>query len=1121
MGHPNLNGAYRRSSMRHAWWAGFVAAVMAVSPVAAQNEKLDEALSAQAEKLAEREHAAAKNAREARVPVVVQEEEREKVDVAGEPTLQMEDFQRKLELQVAQKRQELLAYLEQILATDPPENERPELLFQKAELFQEEAQSFFFKAMEKDDEVAAALDEATADEVARLGEEKDALMASSAQWREKAVALYREIGDSYPEFPRMPEVLNALAQAYWETGEYRQALPVYKRLIKEHPKSKYVPDAWLAYGEYFFQLADDDERDVKRALDAYERAAADESASIFGYAVYKQGWCHYNLSRYDRAAEKFKEVILYSELNADLLGERRIALSRESRKDFVLAYAQYGGARGAPEEFGAIAKGDELGRMLERLADIYYGDGKDRDAILMYRVLMKRKPDAIANALYQGKIVKLASRIGEKRQVVRQARALVKEFERVRARVERLSGTEKERANDTLERAERLSDNTLRYLATSWHNEAKKTRVDATFEYAYEMYGDFLELFPESSAAYEMRFFYAELLYRLEKFELAGEQYVRVFQEKPDGKWAEAAAEEAVRAYDELIQDAQRAARKSQGGKKEKKETDFSAKKPFTPLQKKYLAACQMYVKAYPEGRLATEVRFKVARVLYGHNYFKDAIPEFVALVDAAPSHPRAIQAANLALDSYNVQEDWEGLSTLARKFRDTRALMRNAEFAKIVDGVITASTFKLLKQIEDRGEFAKAAEKYLEFAQEFPSSDLADEALANAAAMWTRAGELEEAIKVRKRFLDKFPKSPLAAEQMFALSESYAQVVSFKSAATWLERFASKYPKDARVAEALLNASVFREGIGDTKKAVADREAYLQAFPTATDRVQVAESIPQAWERAGQSGKAAVAYSRFADKYSSKAPGRAAVARFKAAQIFQKKRRTRKAAQLELKALEGLARQLKRRGKLDAEVADAVAYLDFLSAEGQRAAFKRMKIHPPDNIKRFQSSLVKKREAKEAVKGAYTEVVKVGSARWAVAALFRIGELDAIFIDALLAVPPPRGLTETQEELFRDKLGEQTYPLEESAVQTMTLCMQKSAQFGVWSTWTKKCYAYLQEKAESQFPSVSMEVTGELPKPRVVPPAEGVVLKLPKSNVDPIETDPATAPQATQGGPS
>ena len=61
-----------------------------------------------------------------------------------------------------------------------------------------------------------------------------------------------------------------------------------------------------------------------------------------------------------------------------------------------------------------------------------------------------------------------------------------------------------------------------------------------------------------------MRFFYAELLSKLENYEVAAEQYTQVVLARPDpaakeedkkAKFLLQAAEEAVRAYDQVVSD--------------------------------------------------------------------------------------------------------------------------------------------------------------------------------------------------------------------------------------------------------------------------------------------------------------------------------------------------------------------------------------------------------------------------------------------------------------------------------------------------------------------------------------------------------------------------------------
>jgi tetratricopeptide (TPR) repeat protein len=1076
--------------------------VCAAIPVLAQGaDRATKAASkkSRADDIAEQEALKAKEEREGRTPTVVEEKQREKVDTAAAPVLKYEDFgKRKIELKVAQKRKDLIDFLDQILSQNPPDDEKPELLFQKAELYLEESQFHFFEGMSLEDRIVAQEAEGKGKDAAALKKKKASELEQSKTWAKDAILIYQEIEEKYPKFERMPEVLYALGRAFWDQNAFKKALQVYRKLIKDHPKSQYVADSWLAFGEFYFEVGEKEDRDVNKALNAYIEASKFEDNPIFGYAVYKQGWCYYNINQHDKAAEKFKEVVLYSDLNSDLLGARRITLAREARKDFVLAYSHFGAARAAPKEFESIAPDEaERKKMLERLGDIYYGDGKDRDAIIIYRVLMQMDPENTRNPLFQGKIVKLASRIGEKRQVVAQARELSKEYTRVRAIFAKLKegDPDYERVREDLEAADDVSDNTLRFLATTWHNEAKKTRDDSTFEYAYELYGDYLELFSDRKDAYEIRFFYAELLYKLEKFEQAGEQYIKVFTTDPQGKWAAASAEEAVRAYDEVVQDFDR-----QNKAEPATGPDALKPRPIPDVKKKYIGACNNYIKNYPAGAIIIEARYKVARTLYDYNYFDDSTPRFMEIVTQHAVHPRAEQSANLVLDTFNILEDWQKLHDAAREFQKNTALMKNEEFKNTLLQVLEESSFKLINDYEQRKEFEEAAKRYLAFADEFSQSSLADKALANAAAMFTRAGQLDRAIKVRIKLIEAFPKSPLVPDQIFSVATSYEQIVDYQRAADYLEKFVAEYGDDPRAQDAIYNASIYRQGVGQTEKAIEDRKLFLKKFPKAKDVEQIAFSIPVAWDRVGKDDKAIEEYLAFAREYRKRAPAQALIAQYKAVRLLEKNKKRKRDYETESDVMVKQARAYTQANLPPEEAGEALGFLSFQEAEGVFAKFKELKITKPDNPKEFRKTLDAKRAAKDKVYEAYTKVVKLKSPEWAVASLYQIGLADQELVVAINAVPAPKGLTEDQEQLFKDKLTEQTLPLEEQAIQAMVLCLDESARFAVFNTWTRKCLAYLEERRPDTYPKNDLEIRSPVVvKVRTPEHGEGLVFDLPR----------------------
>lgn len=1087
------------------WGNGWIGSSVAYAQESVQPQR-DAQKRMMADELAEQEAQEAAAKRDARSPLVVQEAEREKVAVESEPTLRYEDYQRQVETRMAQKRGEMLSYLDDILDQGVEETEKPDLLFQKAELLLEEKQFYFFQGMSLDDKIFAATSEGREDEAARLQAEKAKALEDSKSWLREAVTLLNEIADRYPEFDRSPDVLFALGRALWDANSHRKGLDAYRQLIRRFPDNKYAADAWVAFGEYYFQIADDYELDVNKALDAYAKAAEFQDSPVFGYAIYKLGWCHYNQGNYQKALQRFREVVLYSEINSEVLGKRRIALAREARKDYVLAYAQYGAANQAEEEFGKLAEGDELYRMLQKLADIYYGNGRDRDAAILYKKLMQLRPASTRNPLHQGKIVKIASRIGNKRQVVGQTRQLIEEFKKTRAFCQEKSEA-KQACEGDLDEAETLSDNLLRYLSTTWHNEAKKTRQDETYEYAFELYGDYLSLFPERKEAYEMRFFYAELLYRLERFELAGEQYLEVFAAQPEGKWAEAAAEEAVRAYDEAVKDIQKGNEAAEQG------AGVSAK-AIPDLFQKHMAACQLYVRNFPDGKIAVEAQYRIARTMYDYNHFAESTPAFMDIIQRFPEHPRAEQSANLILDTYNLLEDWQALHDAARTFRGNRTLMKSAAFKEQVGRVLEEASFKLVSSFEKEGRWAEAAQRYLAFAEEFQDASLADKALANAAAMYTRAGELVRAIKVRKRLVKRYPKSPLVPDQLFLIAAAYEQTVSYRQAAEWLEAFVEKNPKDARAQDALFNASIYRQGTGDTRTAVAIRERYLTLYPKSKDAEDIAYSIPVAWENAGDLRRAIDAYLDFASEWRRRAPERSLFAYYRAVRLTEENRRFRREYP---KHLEGLTAQARAFRKSPSQtVADPLAYLAFLDANETFDAFEAMRIARADNPDQFRKSLKSKTLSKDDVYKAYTEVVKLRSPEWAVASLFRIGEANAHLAKTIQAVPPPRAFTAEQAQLFRDKLSEQTLPIEDQAAEAMVLCLQKSAELNVFNTWTGRCLAYLEEHRPNQHPRIELE---DMPKLEVSgvnqSDAHGFVEKLPEAG-ERIVPAPAANPDAS-----
>ena len=108
----------------------------------------------------------------------------------------------------------------------------------------------------------------------------------------------------------------ALPHAYDVMLGSQLGIGAYRALIERYPKSRYVPDAWMAFGEYYFNKANKSDRagNLARALEAYRKAAEYQESSVYGYALYKQAWVHYNLGQWSEALELFRGVIFFGEM---------------------------------------------------------------------------------------------------------------------------------------------------------------------------------------------------------------------------------------------------------------------------------------------------------------------------------------------------------------------------------------------------------------------------------------------------------------------------------------------------------------------------------------------------------------------------------------------------------------------------------------------------------------------------------------------------------------------------------------------------------------------------------------------------------------------------------------
>lgn len=1082
---------------------------------------------------------------------------RKKEKLAERPALDYDQYRLGVEVQVASKRREQVETLQKIISLGPSPREAPDLLFRLAELYWEESKFYFFEANRKDDDILRAKAEKNASRAQQGEAEKRSALKKSESFQSLAIEQYRTIVGKYPKYERMDEVLFFLGHNMWEAQKFKEATTAYLKLIKDYSKSKYLPDAYLAVGQYHFNNSKGQRSALEDALEAFKKASTFTESKVYGFALYMQGWSYFNLGDYRSALDMFKAVVFFGELQGKS-DARTTALSKEARKDYVVAYSHVGDVMGAKSDFQKVGGNEHWWGMLKGLANLYFEDGKDREASTVYKLMINERPLSPEAPFFQGRIVDCVVRVGNKKIIVDQVRELVRVLQQVAKSQSIKTADDKKSVQEARELSERIMSN----LAVNWHNEAKKTRDDSVFFLAAEVYQDYLEVFADTPKAYDLRFFFAELLNdNLGRYDRAAEEYTRVLLEdvkriepprdpktgaqaapqKP-GRWMVDAAYNAILAYDEVAKKSE-AKEGAEGAAKDPK-----APLPVPPPQRNLLNACERYIKYVPKGEKLVEVTYKAAYILYRYNDFDRAVPLFAKIALEHPENTLAETSANLVLDAYNLLGDWTKVNEWARRFVAQPKLAKG-KLREDLGRVLEQSAFKLVSNAESQQDYLTAADAYLAFVNEFPKSELADLALYNASVDFFKGRQVDRSVEVRRQLVRRYPNSRYLPQCIYANGESFETIGQFEQAAEAYEAYAAGWAEhhkpraaraprgrakesgkraggkdeekgasfeEAKAQVALFNAGVFREGVGQLKLALRDRNRYLELWPEGKDSEAVFLSIADLLEKDGAVHKALSQLEEYQRRYGQN-PDKLLASELRIARLYGKMKRPREVARIYSRVKDHYEKRLSRsqREKLGPASVEVVAKASYQSIESDFSDYA--KISFPKDEKLLKGAVESKHKALEKVQRRYTEVIGLKAAEPAICSLYKIGLLYQNFADALNNAPVPempfppqlkqikhlwnvpysrwprdfkQAISESDlaelkkkvedargefEQAYRGQLGRFEGPLHDKAAEAFATTVQKARELSIFNECAQKALDLLSDKYKpSQFPRIT-----------------------------------------------
>ncbi|HCF60681.1 MAG TPA: gliding motility protein U [Myxococcales bacterium] len=976
---------------------------------------------------------------------------------------------------------------------------KADLLFQLAELWWEKSKFVRHAGVRKWDEAYAAwLEKANRGEEAGVEPRLEVFTREGELYRQEALRKYEEILKEYPAYERKDEVLFAFAYNKYEIGQKEEAIEKYNELIKQYPDSRFVPDAYVQMGEHFFNT-----NQLVKARTAFDKALATNNAKIKYFALYKLAWCDYNGGAYEEAVKKFKEVIAHSKANKGGTG-----LKNEALNDIVISFAQIDAVDEAMEYFKKNTGKANSRRLTAKLAGLFQESGKHESAIRVFRTLISDDVNDARCPEYQNAIVTSYEGLRNREMVKKEMKRLVDLYNPNSPWAKANSANK-----NAISAAYDMTENAMRTMVTEYHQEAQKTKVVETYRLARDIYKEYLDNFSDSEFAYNLRFYYAEILWALNEYESAAPQYAMVVDKDKAGQYSKMAGYNEVLCYEKLVDIERGKAKKvelKEGQKIDEKRRKDEIKKTtvklerhdkdakeeeIPPFQMKLVTAIDRYVTIYPGADDEITVRYKAAFVFYDHKHDLEAAKRFGEIIAKWPTDQWSRRAADLSLDILNQKQEWFELNRLAREFHANKKLAgSDKDFATRIADLVEASQYMYIDEVVYKKEQrpAEAAVKFREFVAEFPKSKYSPQALLYAMVIHSEAKELDKSIEVGEKLLAEYPDAKttdgkdLVARTVLYLGSFYEQTADFATSARFYERYvnlflgepakeAKKAKKDKKlegeladkVADALFNAALWTEGLGDYDHAVALYSRYVTEFSAKKDVPEIYFKIGLVFERQKNHKDAAKIFKGYVEQYG-KSVGAAEVfyAKYREWLALRELKQDRDSAPLMDELLKSYEK-LSKEGQESDRVRNAYAHLRFQALAPLWREYKSVRF---DQVRTLRKNLKTKLELKDKVEKAYTAVVAIGSVDWAVASLTRMGEAYEDFARNLLDSPDPYGLDEDQLFMYRSELENRAFPLEESAIGLYEKALEKSFELSVYSESTLEAQNHINNYKRGAF---------------------------------------------------
>ena len=630
--------------------------------------------------------------------------------------------------------------------------------------------------------------------VAGQDEELDVGPEAAAVYYAEAVQLYTALLESNPGYAGSDKILYQLSRAYEIIGEPEQALVVLDRLVAEQADSRYFGEAQFRRGEILFVG-----KDYLAAEAAYAAVVAIGPASPFyEQSLYKHGWALFKRGRHEESLDSFMDL-LDARLGGTGAGDASAAMERMSRPDrellddtfrvLAISFSYLDG----PQSLNELA--DRRGMMVyddllyAALGDLYLDKERYQDAAETYAAFVARAPTDDHGPALQQRVVD-AYTLGKFPSLVLVAKRDYVELYGLDSAFwpNRMVA---DWAHVVAQLKMHLTD-----LASYDHAKAQAEDDLLAYERAADWYRRFIAYFPDDPDSGQRNFLLAQILFELERYGEASDEYLRTaYDYGPHENAAEAGYAAIVTA--------------------EQHEASLSGA-ALVAWQARSLDNALRFAQTFPDHEQAAPVLTNAAEDFFHGGNLVRALEVAGLVVTLQPPAPMELERtawtviahANFDLERYaNAEQAYQRLLLMPLAEEGDRA-----EFGERV----AASVYRQGEQAQAAGDVDLAVAEYLRVGAVQPGSEFVPAAMFDAGALLIVNARWSEAVDVLERFRTEFPGHEFNDDVTQKLAFAFQSAGQSGRAAAEYERIARFAGADAELhREALWQAASLYEQQG------------------------------------------------------------------------------------------------------------------------------------------------------------------------------------------------------------------------------------------------------------------------------------------------------------------